>query len=98
MTHSTLKEKLQAIGIRHVLSYLDSDPDKNIPKLLKWVEFLDKNNTLDGPLPTVKRVLSDKDGVWYKFIKDLYTDIDPSVRKKIFENFIVNAVVLGRVV
>ncbi len=96
MTHSTLKEKLQAIGIRHVLSYLDSDPEKNIPKLLKWVELLDKNNTLEGPLPTVKRVLSDKDGVWYKFITDLYTDIDPSVRKKIFENFIVNAVVLGR--
>ncbi len=96
MTHSTLKEKLQAIGIRHVLSYLDSDPDKNIPKLLKWVELLDINNTLEGPLPTVKRVLSDKDGVWHTFITDLYTDIDPSVRKKIFENFIVNAVVLGR--
>ncbi len=84
------------LGIKRVLSYLDSDPDKNIPKLLKWVELLDRNNTLDGPLPTVKRVLSDKDGVWYKFIKDLYTDIDPGVRKRIFENFIVNAVVLGR--
>lgn len=96
MTHSTLKEKLQALGIKQVLGYLDSDPEKNIPKLLKWVEFLDKNNTLEGPLPTVKRVLSDKDGVWYKFITDLYTDIDPFVRKKIFENFIVNAVVLGR--
>lgn len=96
MTHSTLKEKLQTLGIKQVLGYLDSDPEKNIPKLLKWVEFLDKNNTLEGPLPTVKRVLSDKDGVWYKFITDLYTDIDPFVRKKIFENFIVNAVVLGR--
>ena len=96
MTHSTLKEKLQALGIKQVLGYLDSDPEKNIPKLLKWVEFLDKNNTLEGPLPTVKWVLSDKDGVWYKFITDLYTDIDPFVRKKIFENFIVNAVVLGR--
>ena len=96
MTHTTLKEKLQMLGIKHVLSYLDSDPDKNIPKLLKWVELLDRNNTLEGPLPTVKRVLSDKDGVWYKYIKDLYTDIDPSVRKRIFENFIVNAVVLGR--
>lgn len=96
MTHSTLKEKLQALGIKRVLSYLDSDPDKNIPKLLKWVELLDKNNTLEGPLPTVKRVLSDKDGVWYQFIKNLYTDIDPAVRKRIFENFIVNAVVLGR--
>lgn len=96
MTHTTLKEKLQALGIKRVLSYLDSDPDKNIPKLLKWVELLDRNNTLEGPLPTVKRVLSDKDGVWYKFIKDLYTDIDPAVRKRIFENFIVNAVVLGR--
>ena len=96
MTHTTLKEKLQTLGIKRVLSYLDSDPDKNIPKLLKWVELLDRNNTLEGPLPTVKSVLSDKDGVWYQFIKDIYTDIDPSVRKRIFENFIVNAVVLGR--
>ncbi|HKL98067.1 MAG TPA: radical SAM protein [Methanocorpusculum sp.] len=96
MTHTTLKEKLQTLGIKRVLSYLDSDPDKNIPKLLKWVELLDRNNTLEGPLPTVKRVLSDEEGIWYQFIKDIYTDIDPNVRKRIFENFIVNAVVLGR--
>jgi len=96
MVKTNLKQKIQALGIKRVLGYLESNPDENIPKLLKWVERLDVNNTLEGPLPTVKRQMADKNGVWYKFVKDLYTEIDPTVRKRIFENFIVNAVVIGR--
>ena len=96
MVTTNLKQKIQALGIKRVLGYLESNPDENIPKILKWVELLDVHNTLEGPLPTVKRLMADKDGVWFKFVKDLYTEIDPVVRKRIFENFIVNAVVIGR--
>ncbi|MDD3257610.1 MAG: radical SAM protein, partial [Methanocorpusculum sp.] len=96
MVTTNLKQKIQALGIKRVLGYLESNPDENIPKILKWVELLDVHNTLAGPLPTVKRLMADKDGVWFKFVKDLYTEIDPVVRKRIFENFIVNAVVIGR--
>jgi len=96
MVTTNLKQKIQALGIKRVLGYLESNPDENIPKILKWVELLDVHNTLEGPLPTVKRLMADKDGVWFKFVKDLYTEIDPVVRKRVFENFIVNAVVIGR--
>ncbi|MBR4285570.1 MAG: radical SAM protein, partial [Methanocorpusculum sp.] len=98
MSDISMKQRLQAFGIRRILNYLDSNPDENIPKVLDWVEKFDKDKTLieDGPLPTVKRVLSDKEGVWYKFVRDLYSDVDDDVRKKVFENFIVNSVILGR--
>ncbi|HJJ66204.1 MAG TPA: radical SAM protein [Methanocorpusculum sp.] len=98
MSDITMKQRLQAFGIKRILNYLDADPDENIPKVLDWVEKFDKDKTLvkDGPLPTVKRVLSDKEGVWYKFVRDLYSDVDDDVRKKVFENFIVNSVILGR--
>ncbi len=91
-----MKQRLQAFGIKKILKYLDANPDENIPKVLDWVEKLDRNNTLDGPLPTVKRVLSDKEGIWYKFVRDLYSDVDDDFRRKFFENFVVNAVILGR--
>lgn len=96
MTDITMKQRLQAFGIKRILNFLDANPDENIPRVIDWVEKLDKDNTLEGPLPTVKRVLSDKDGVWYRFVRDLYSDIDDDFRRRFFENFVVNSVILGR--
>lgn len=98
MSDITMKQRIQAFGVKRILNYLDANPDENIPKVLDWVEKFDKDRTLveNGPLPTVKRVLSDKESVWYKFVRDLYADVDDEFRKKFFENFIVNSVILGR--
>lgn len=96
MSDLTIKQKVKVFGLKKALDYLESNPEENIPKALEWVERFDTNNSLAGPLPTIKRVLSDKDGVWFNFAKSLYTDIDDGVRKKIFENFVVNAAVVGR--
>ncbi|MDO5845162.1 MAG: radical SAM protein [Methanocorpusculum sp.] len=96
MTHLTLKQKIKVFGIKRALKYLETDPEKNIPKVLNSVEKFDTSNSLSQPMPTIKRVLSDEDGVWFRFMKSLYSDIDVNVRKKIFENFVVHAAVLGR--
>ena len=92
----TIQQRLQALGLKGVMKYLESNPEENIPKIVNWVDKLDKDNTLEGPMPTLKRLLTDKNSVWYKYFCDLYTDIDEHVRKKIFENFIVHSVVIGR--
>ncbi len=39
--------------------------------------------------------MDNKDNNWYRLIKSLYTDVDDGVRKKLFENFIVNGVFIG---
>ncbi|WP_313344183.1 radical SAM protein [Sedimentibacter sp.] len=88
-------ENLQSYGLKKVLTYLDTDPDNNIPKILDWVEKFDKYGVVSKQMDTVKTVLRDKDSNWYKFVKDLYTDIDSDVRKKMFENFIINATIIG---
>lgn len=41
------------------------------------------------------RILDDKEGIWYRYIMDLYRDIDIGVLKTFFKNFAVNAVMLG---
>ena len=96
MSDKKITESLKSFGLKRALNYLDSDPEKNIPKLLDWVLKLDKNNRYVGQqAKAVKAVMMDKEANWYKLVKSLWTDIDDGVRKKIFENLIINASVIG---
>lgn len=95
MGEKTIVENIQSFGLKKVLNYLDSDPDANIPKILDWVEKFDREGTVKGQLKTFRDVVEDKEGNWYKLIKSLWTDVDDGVRKTLFENFIINATIVG---
>lgn len=95
MNTKNITENLQSFGLKKVLAFLDSNPDNNIPKVMEWVERFDTDDVVESQLNTIKNVLSDKDSNWYKLTKSLWTDVEDSVRKKLFENFIINATILG---
>ncbi|HOJ48246.1 MAG TPA: radical SAM protein [Bacillota bacterium] len=95
MFFNQLYEKAQSIALKQVISYLDKDPDKNIPKILRWLEKRDKEHSLDNQIRTIRNTLNDKDNNWNKLYKSLWTDIDAGVRKKLFETFIINASLIG---
>lgn len=90
----TLKEKLKSAGLQQALNYLDKDPDKNIPKLMSWVEKFDQEG-LSGQCATLRRAIEDTESNWYHLIKSVWTDIDDDVRKTFFKNFIINATAIG---
>lgn len=96
MAEKKLSESLKSFGLKKALAYLDSDPDKNIPKLLDWIIKFDKDNKYVGSqAQTVKDAMLDDNNNWNRLVKSLWTDIDDGVRKKLFENFIINASVIG---
>jgi len=95
MNDNNIKRNIKSFGLKKVISFLDSDPDKNIPKIIKWAEKIDMEGYAEGQLNSIKLVIKDKDGNWYQFVKSLWTDIDDGVRKTLFENFIVNTTMLG---
>ena len=95
MSEKTIIESMQSYGLKKVLAYLDADPDNNIPKIIDWVERFDRDGVVSRQMGTVKEVLGNTDSNWYKLVKGLYTDIDPDVRKKLFENFLINATIIG---
>lgn len=95
MSDFTLKEKLKSYGLQQVLEYLDRDPDINIPKVIDWVERLDRAGAVSELLPVVKKAIEDKDGNWYQLVHRLYTDIDPEVRKKLFQVFLIHSAAIG---
>lgn len=95
MSNRTITENLKIFGINQALKLVKDDPDRNLPKLLKWVERLDKDDVTAGQREVIKPILSDPNNNWYKFIKSMWTDIDDSVRAKFFENFIANVGVVS---
>ena len=41
MSEKSMVENVKAFAVKKALAYLDGDPDKNIPKLLEWVDKFD---------------------------------------------------------
>lgn len=90
----TLKETMKIEGLKAAYSYLDSNPDKSIPKLLDLVEK-SSNGSMQPQINTFKKFINHPESNWYQLIKSIWTDIDSGVRKTLFENFIINASVIG---
>lgn len=89
------KEWLQTVGLKDAIAYLDSNPERNIPKILHWIEVFDRRKMFANQIEATKRVLTDKSSNWYQLVMSLYTDIDPGVRKKVFENFLIYGNFIG---
>ena len=94
---TSLKESAEAFAARKALDSINGkDPDKAIEKVLGWVSrFDEKEGTVALQLGYIRKYLSDKDSPWYRLVRSLWTDIDPDVRRTVFDNFIVNATILG---
>jgi len=96
MHEMNIIENIQSLGLKLVLSYFDSDPSRNIPKIVDWLIKIDKEDNHIAPKArSVKAIFEDHENNWYKLTQSLWEDIDDDVRKNIFKNFMVNATVLG---
>jgi len=92
---STFKEKLMEMGLGKALEYIDNNPEKNLPKALDWLEKLDKDGYYKTAYDLVRESLTDPENIWNIYLKSLYSDFDTDVRKKFFENFVINSSVIG---
>ena len=88
-------ENVEAFAVRQALSWLDRDPEKNLPKLLDWFDRFDRKETLKVQRDIIRNVVMDPDNNWHHLVMSLWKDIDPGVRNRIFENLIINGCLLG---
>ena len=95
MSTKTITEQLETYGLKKALNMLKDEPEKNIPKLMNWVDRVCPDDLLAAPRSMVRDILQDPDNVWYKFATSLWSDIDDNVRTKVFENFLINSAVIG---
>jgi MoaA/NifB/PqqE/SkfB family radical SAM enzyme len=81
-------------GLKKVYDYLDKDPEKNLPKVMDLVDKYSMG-MFESQRKLVNDVLGDPDSPWYKLLVSLWDDVDAGVRKTIFNNFVVNAGIVG---
>ena len=91
----TQKAKNAAMNaaIHQALDYLEKDPETNIPKLMALVDKLAPGDWYGSQRDAVRQAIEEKNN-WYQLIMKVY-ELDPGVRKAFFQNFILNASLLG---
>ena len=90
-----LKDNTETFLVKKAIEFLDKDPETNFPKLLDWFDKADVKGTLVKQRTAIRSLMDDKDNNWYKLIMSLWEDIDPGVRNRLFENFIINGSLIG---
>ncbi len=90
-----MKEKIEAFALNQAMEYITGDPEKNLPKLLNLIEHSPWGMNFKPMAETFHEVFDNPDNVWYKFIMNLWNDIDNEILKTFWSNFVVNGSYLG---
>ena len=95
MDNNKIKRSMQQFAINQALNYIEGDPEENIPKLMDLVDRFSPDGWFENHRKAIRKVIEEK-GNWYQLILKLY-ELDPGVRKRFFENFILNANLKGSI-
>lgn len=90
-----IKQAVASVAVNQALAYLEKDPERNIEKLLNWIDAFDRRGRIDKHMKAARPALTDPDSNWRKLVLKMYSDIDKDVRMTIFRNFVVNATIIG---
>lgn len=91
----TYGELVKSWGLKKAIGWLDNNPDENIPKILNWLDKYDREHAQAKKIEIIRREMQKPGSNWGTLIRSLWTDVDPKVRRTMFENFIINATIIG---
>ena len=92
-----IPKSLSKLGMKTAYSYIEKDPEKNLPKLMAWVDKLAGSgpDSFQEQRDAFRAVISDPDNNMYRLIMNIFRDVDNDVLKTTFENFFLNANLIG---
>ncbi|MCY1152559.1 MAG: radical SAM protein [Sphaerochaetaceae bacterium] len=89
------KKLLSKKVLNEGFKYLEKDPVKNFPKLVKWASKIPMQERTKRQFDKIVEYWDDEDGPWHKFIYNLLTELDPNVRKTLLMNLTIHAGIEG---
>lgn len=92
-----ISNKFKKTALRTAFSYLERDPKENLPKLMAWVDRFAGTgpDSFEPQRDAVRAVVNDPTNNMYKLIMRIMKETDPAVLKVLFENFFLNANIIG---
>ena len=93
----SLTNQIKKTSLRTALSYIEKNPEQNALKLLNWVDRLAGNgpDSFDVQRAAFRKVLNDPDNNMNRLIMNVLRETDTGVLNKTFENFFLNASIIG---
>lgn len=88
-------ESVKAYGVKKVLGYLKKDPEKNLPKILDWLDKAGSMSSMPQQFAFVKKVLSDPENKWYQYAMDVLHNTNPNCLDRFLDDFVINGSLLG---
>ncbi|WP_297209698.1 radical SAM protein [uncultured Flavonifractor sp.] len=89
-----IPDSLKRYGLAKVFDYLDKDPMNNMSKVMDLVNKF-AGDTLALQRSMFDQVIKDEDSCWHQLIEKVWTQTDSNVLKTVFNNFFVNANLVG---
>ncbi len=88
---------LSKFGLKTAFGYIEKDPEKNLPKLMDWVDRLagDGPDSFPDQRAAFRHVIENPDNNMYRLMLDILQNLDQGVVKATFENFFLNANIIG---
>ena len=92
-----IPKTLSKLGMKTAFSYIEKDPEKNLPKLMEWVDKLAGTgpDSFQEQRDAFREVVNNPDNNMYQLIMNIFRDVDNDVLKATFENFFLNANIIG---
>lgn len=93
----SLTNQIKITSLRTALGYIEKNPEQNALKLLNWVDKLAGNgpDSFDVQRAAFRKVLNDPDNNMNRLIMNVLRETDTGVLNKTFENFFLNASIIG---
>ena len=91
----TIKDRIKYCGAMSAYKYIDKNPSENIPKLLNKMVKLDNTGSVTKQAESINNSFQQQGNNWRELILSLWSDIDPEVRRKLFETVVVNGSLIG---
>lgn len=83
-------ELIKRITFSKAYEFLEKDPEQNFPRLIEWLEKLEKKGFVARQLPVIRKYADDPASNWYQLAKNVWRDVDDEVRKTLFTNVVLN--------
>ncbi|MGN0704277.1 MAG: radical SAM/SPASM domain-containing protein, partial [Lentihominibacter sp.] len=89
--------KMVKFGLKKAFSYIEKNPEQNMPKLMALVDRFagDGPDSFPSQRAAIRNVINDKDSNMYQLIMKVMNETDTDVLKSVFENFFINANLAG---
>ena len=88
---------IKKFALETAYSYIEKDPEKNLPKLMEWVDKFAGSgpDSFEPQRAAFRNAINDPSCNWYRLLMKVFKELDPAVVKTVFSNFILNANLIG---